>query len=61
MQTVYIGYYDGPLQFIDGESSGIQLYTVVELENEIKNNPNYFTEDLKVLFEKYKDELSPLK
>jgi len=25
MQTLYIGYYNGPLQFIDGESSGIQL------------------------------------
>lgn len=60
MQTVYIGYYDGSLQFIDGESSGIQLYTVKELENEIKNNPNLFTEDLKVLFEKYKEELKSI-
>ena len=61
MQTVYVGYYDGPLQFIDGESSGIQLYTIEELENEIKKSPDFFTEDLKILFEKYEDELRPLK
>ena len=61
MQTVYIGYYDGSLQFIDGESSGIQLYTIKELENAIKSNPNDFTDDLKVLFKKYKDKLKPIK
>lgn len=60
MQTVYIGYYDGSLQFIDGESSGIQLYTVEELENAIKSSPNDFTDDLKILFEKYKNKLKPV-
>ena len=61
MQKVYMGYYDGSLQFIDGESSGIQLYTVKELENAIKINPDDFTDDLKVLFEKYKNQLKPIK
>lgn len=61
MQTVYLGYYDGSIQFIDGESSGIQLYTKEELEAVIKSNPNDFTDDLKVLFEKYKDQLKPIK
>lgn len=61
MQTVYVGYYDGSLQFIDGESSGIQLYTVEELENAIKSKPNDFTDDLRILFEKYKDKLKPIK
>lgn len=60
MQTIYIGYYDGSMQFMDGESSGIQLYTVKELEDAIKNNPNDFTDDLKILFEKYKDKLKPI-
>lgn len=60
MQTVYMGYYDGPLQFIDGESSGIQLYTIKELEDVIKSNPNDFTDDLKKLFEKYKSILKPI-
>lgn len=60
MQTVYMGYYDGPIQFIDGESSGIQLYTSKELEDEIKNNPQLFTEDLKLLFKKYKKYLNPI-
>ena len=61
MQTVYMGYYDGSLQFIDGESSGIQLYTSEELEKEIKSNPNDFTDDLKILFKKYKDQLKLIK
>lgn len=61
MQTVYIGYYDGPLQFIDGESSGIQLYTKEELEKEIKEKPQKFTEDLKTLFNDYKEYLKPIK
>ena len=61
MQKVYMGYYDGSLQFIDGESSGIQLYTVKELENAIKINPDDFTDDLKILFEKYKNQLKPIK
>jgi isopentenyldiphosphate isomerase len=60
MQTVYIGYYDGPLQFIDGESSGIQLYTLEELELEIKEKPEKFTEDLKTLFDKYKEYIKPI-
>jgi len=60
MQTVYMGYYDGSLQFIDGESSGIQLYTIKELEDVIKSNPNDFTDDLKILFEKYKNILKPI-
>jgi isopentenyldiphosphate isomerase len=61
MQTVYIGYYDGPIQFIDGESSGIQMYTSEELEKEIKVNPDLFTEDLKILFNNYKKYLVPIK
>ena len=61
MQTVYVGYYDGPIQFIDGESSGIQMYTSEELENEIKTNPELYSEDLKVLFTKYKNYLIPIK
>ena len=60
MQTVYVGYYDGSLQFIDGESSGIQLYTIRELERAIEKNPDEFTYDLKILFEKYKNILKPI-
>ena len=61
MQTLYIGYYNGPLQFIDGESSGIQLYTTKELNEAIKKHPSDFTEDLKVLFKKYENHFKPLK
>ncbi|MFT4304133.1 MAG: hypothetical protein ACMXYG_06200 [Candidatus Woesearchaeota archaeon] len=61
MQTVYIGYYDGPIQFIDGESSGIQMYTAEELDKEIKKDSKVFTEDIKILFNKYKTQLVPIK
>jgi len=61
MQTIYMGYYDGPIEFIDGESSGIQMYTPEELETEIKNNANLFTEDLKIMFKLYKDFLVSIK
>lgn len=60
MEKVYIGYFDGPIQFIDGESSGIQLYTVDELQEEISSNNHKFTEDLKTMFEKYREHLRPI-
>ena len=60
MQTIYMGYCNSSIQFIDGESSGIQLYTIKELEDAIRINPNDFTNDLKILFEKYKDKLKPI-
>lgn len=58
---IYIGYYDGPIQFIDGESSGIELFTIEELINEIKETPNKFTEDIKFMINKYKEFLIPIK
>ena len=61
MTTIYIGYYDGSIQFIDGESSGIQLYTVEELKKAIKANPNDYTEDLKFMITKYEKFLKPIK
>lgn len=60
MQTSYIGYYNGPMQFIDGESSGIEMFYLDELKKEIKNNPDKFTEDLKFMIKEYGKLLIPI-
>ncbi len=61
IHTTYLGYYDGPIQFIDGESSGIQLFSIEELKEDIRVNPTEFTEDLKLMVNKYEKHLVPIK
>lgn len=53
--TIYLWYYDWPIKFVDWECSWIEVFSIDELKNEIINNPNKFTEDLKVIIDKYKD------
>ena len=57
MTAMYIGYYDGPIRFADGESSGIEVFTLEELEEDLRNNPDKFTNDIKIMLKKYKSEL----
>jgi isopentenyldiphosphate isomerase len=59
--AVFIGYFDGPIKFIDGESSGLEVFSMDELEDEIFHFPEKFTEDLKVMVKKYKHFLKPIK
>jgi len=59
MNTFYIGYYNGPIKFHDGEASGIEVHSVDELEKDIASNPDKYTEDLKVMIQKYRDHLIP--
>jgi len=59
--TLYIGYFDGSIRFVDGESSGIEVFTLDELDNEIKKYPDRFTEDIKVIIKKYKKFIKPIK
>ena len=61
IHTTYIGYYDGPIQFIDGESSGIQLFSIKDLTEDIHVNPTEFTEDLKFMVKRYAKHLIPIK
>ncbi|MFA7244248.1 MAG: NUDIX domain-containing protein [Patescibacteria group bacterium] len=56
----YIGYYNGVLKFVDGESCGIEVFSMDELLHEIDKNPDSFTPDLKFMIERFKDELKPL-
>ena len=56
----YVGYYDGPIHFIDWESSGIEVFSVNELEEEIKASPESFTQDIQFLFTEYKHLFTPI-
>ncbi len=59
--TIYIGYYDGPIKFKDGESSGVETFSLKELEEDIQSNPEKFTEDIKFMVKKYRKYLKPIK
>lgn len=61
MTKIYIGYYDGKIGFIDGESSGVQTFSLNELKQALKDTPNDFTEDIKFIVEKYEKFLVPIK
>ncbi len=60
MTEIYIGYYDGPVRFADGESSGIETFSIEEIKNEIAQNPSKFTEDIKFMIEEYYSLLLPV-
>src|SRR3989338_6472383 len=40
MTTIFFGYYDGAIRFVDGESTGIEVFSLKELKEEIKTNPD---------------------
>ncbi|MDO8627923.1 MAG: NUDIX domain-containing protein [Candidatus Diapherotrites archaeon] len=61
MSAFYLGYYDGAIRFVDGESSGIEVFSLKDLLSEIKNNPQKFTEDIKWMIKKYEKYLKPIK
>lgn len=61
IRAFFIGYYDGPIQFMDGECSGIEVFSPEELEEEIEKTPGKFTEDIKYMFKEYRKYLKPLK
>jgi len=60
ISSFYIGYYDGAIRFVDGESSGVEVYAVNELKQEMKTHPERFTEDLKFMIKKYEKFLKPV-
>ena len=53
MTSIYIGYYDGPIKFVDGESSGIEVFSLEEIKESLKDNPSKFTRDIKFMIERY--------
>lgn len=60
-QSVYIGYYDGPIKFIDGECAGIKVFDMEDLKKDITTHPKFFTKDVIELITKYKKFLIPVK
>jgi isopentenyldiphosphate isomerase len=61
ISAFYFGYYDGTIQFVDGESCGLQVFAKEEIEEEIKNHPEHFTTDIKYMLEKFADMIKPVK
>lgn len=61
INSMYLGYYDGSIKFKDGESTGIEVFSIKELKEEIKTHPEKFTEDVKFLLNKYAKLLKPIK
>lgn len=61
ISKMYIGYYDGPIRFTDGESCGVETFSIGQLRKEIVDKPDKFTEDIKFMINKYADLLVPIK
>lgn len=59
--TIYIGYYDGAIRFVDGESSGIEVFTLEELKKDIAKNQDKFTDDVKFMIKKYGNFIKSIK
>jgi len=57
----YMGYYDGTIRFVDKESCGIQVFSLDELKEELKENPNAFTDDVRYILEKFENYIKPIK
>lgn len=53
----YIWVYGGRIKNIDKEAKGVLFYSLDELEKEIAEYPNLFTDDLKILIVKYNEEI----
>ncbi len=60
MTQFYVGYYDGSIKFIDKESCGIQVFSKEDLEQEMEDNPDGFTDDIKYILKKYSIFIKPV-
>ena len=58
--SFFTGYYNGSIKFSDGESSGVEVFSLEELKEEIKTNPSKFTEDLKYMIYNYEKFIKPV-
>lgn len=60
ISSFYVGYYDGSIRFRDGESIGIEVFTLEQLRERIQKEPEMFTEDLKFMIRRYEKYLVPI-
>lgn len=52
-QAVYVGLYDGPISFPDGEAQNVQELTPNELQDVISKDPDHYMSYLKMFLERY--------
>ena len=56
----YLGYYDGPIKFKTGESSGFRISSLKEIEEEMKTHPDSFTKDMSYILSRWKHLIKPV-
>lgn len=56
--NIYFGVYDGRIRPVDKEAKGVLFYSIKELEEEVENYPETFTNDLVFFIKEYKKEIS---
>ena len=61
LTAFYVGYFDGPIRFCDGEAVGILTFSLEELNAEVKSSPQLFTQDIHYILKEMSDVLKPLK
>ncbi len=54
---IYFWLYDGRVKTVDNEAKWILFYDLEELESELEEFPNTFTNDLKHYYKQYKDDI----
>ncbi|MDH4358550.1 MAG: NUDIX domain-containing protein [Candidatus Berkelbacteria bacterium] len=57
MVHLFFGIYKGAIKTVDRESKGTLLYSLDELEQEIAETPEIFTEDLRFFVKEYKPQI----
>lgn len=58
--TFILGYYDGAIRFCDGESSGIEVFSLPELQSAIAASPERYTDDLRYFIDRFHTEIIPI-
>ncbi len=54
---IYLGVYDGRIRPVDREAKGVLFYSLSELEKEMKETPEVFTDDLSFIMREYGDKI----
>ena len=54
---MYIGVYDGRIRPVDREAKGVLLYSLAELEKEMNETPEVFTDDLHLIMREHKEDI----
>jgi hypothetical protein len=58
--TFIVGYYDGPIRFMEHQSSGIELLNPNHLLEDLRSHPERYTDDLRDFLKLYSKHLMPV-